>query len=299
MNAFQRSAIIVGYEWRRALAKKSVLALIILAIAVQTLILALYSQFTVGTMFLTEEVKPFMWILGVLQGQGLFVQLIAIIIAGSTMSEEYEHGTADILLSKPITKVDYLSGKFLGGFSLLASVEVLTTVVGVVLASYFFGPQNGLQYVPIMFLAIVYSTLIFFSLSFMFSEVFRRSTLAMLIAFAILFASSIISQLLAWLYLTTEEYLYFYLSRGIPTWGANYFPSLLMRELMTIPSTVFLNLINDPLIPIEAEIRGVSETILVREALQQAAIIVAVYAIIFILMAVYRLRKSDVTKKTA
>ena len=299
MGALRRISVIVGYEWRRALAKKSVLALIILAIAVQTLILALYSRFTVGTMFLTEEVKPFMWILGVLQGQGLFVQLIAIIIAGSTMSEEYEHGTADILLSKPITKVEYLSGKFLGGFSLLALVEVFTTVVGVILASWFFGPQNGLQYVPLMFLAIVYSTLIFFCLSFMFSEVFRRSTLAMLIAFAILFASSIIGQFLAMLYPITGEYLYFYLSRGIPTWGANYFPSLLMRELMTIPSTTFLNLINDPLIPVEAGIRGVSEAILVREALQQAAVIIAVYAIIFILVAVYRLRKSDVTKKTA
>lgn len=299
MSALRRITVIVGYEWRRALAKKSILALIILATTLQILIMFLFSRFTVHTMFLTEEVKPFMWILGVLQSQGFFVQLIAIIIAGSTMSEEYEQGTADILLSKPITKVEYLSGKFLGGFSLLALVEVLTTVVGVILASWFFGPQNGLQYVPLIFLAVVYSTLIFFCLSFMFSEVLRRSTLAMLIAFAILFASSIISQLLAWLYMTTKEYLYFYISRGIPTWGANYFPLLLMRELMTIPSTAFFDMINDPLISIEATIRGVSEAILVREALQQAAVIVAVYAIIFILVAVYRLRKSDVTKKTA
>jgi ABC-type transport system involved in multi-copper enzyme maturation permease subunit len=133
----------------------------------------------------------------------------------------------------------------------------------------------------------------------MFSEVLRRSTLAMLIALAVLIASSIISQLLAWLYLTTSEYLYFYLSRGIPTWGANYFPSLLMRALMNIPSNILLDAINDPLIPIEVTKRGVSEAILVSEALQQAAMIIAVYAIIFILVAVYRLLKSDVTKKTA
>ena len=297
MKTLRRVAVIIGYEWGRALAKKKVLALIILGIAFQTLIMILFSRFT--SMFLTEEVKPFMWIFGVLQGQGFFIQLIAIIIAGGSMSEEYEHGTADILLSKPITKVEYLSGKFLGGFSLLAFVEVLTTVVGVILASSFFGPQTNLQYVPLIFFAVVYSTLIFFCLSFMFSEVLRRSTLAMLIAFAILFASSIISQLLAWLYFTTEEYLYFYLSRGIPTWGANYFPLLLMRKLMTIPSTTFLNLVNDPLIPFEAVKRGVSEAILVTEALQQATVIIAVYATIFILVAVYRLLKSDVTKKTA
>jgi len=299
MNALRRIAVIISYEWRRSLAKKKILALIALAIAFQTLIIVLFSQFTASSMFLTEEARPFMWIYGVLQGQGLFVQLIAIIIAGGSMSEEYEHGTADILLSKPITKVEYLSGKFLGGFSLLAFVEVLTTAVGVILASWFFGSQNGLQYAPVMFLAIVYSTLIFFSLSFMFSEVLRRSTFAMLIAFAILFASSIISQFLVWLYIITKDYLYFYLSRGIPTWGANYFPSLLIRELVTIPSTFFLDLINEPLISTEAGIRGVSEAILVREALQQAAVIVAVYAIIFILVAVFRLLKSDVTKKIA
>jgi len=296
MSALRRINVIVGYEWRRAIAKKSVLTLIILAIAFQTLIMVVFSRFG-ATMFLTDEDKSFMWIYSVLQGQGFFIPLIAIVIAGGSMSEEYEHGTADILLSKPITRVEYMSGKFLGGFSLLALVEALPTVVGVVLAVWFFGPQNSLQYVPLLFLAIVYSSLIFFCLSFMFSEVLRRSTLAILIAFAILIASSIISQLLASLYMITGEYLHFYLSRGIPTWGASYFPSLLIKELMTLPSTAFFA--SDPLISFEAAKRGVSETILVGEALQQAAIIVAVYAIIFILVAVYRLRKSDVTKKTA
>lgn len=297
MNALQRITVIVGYEWRRAIAKKSVLTLIILAIVFQTLIMIVLSRFAAGIMSLTDEVKSFMWIYSVLQGQGFFIPLIAIIIAGGSMSEEYEHGTADILLSKPIARVEYMSGKFLGGFSLLAFVEALPTVVGVVLAVWFFGPQNGLQYVPLLFLAIVYSSLIFFCLSFMFSEVLRRSTLAILIAFAILIASSVISQLLASLYMMTGEYLYFHLSRGIPTWGASYFPSLLMKELMTIPSSAFIS--SDPLISIEATKRQVSEAILVREALQLAAIIVAVYAIIFILIAVYRLLKSDVTKKTA
>jgi ABC-2 type transport system permease protein len=278
MDALRRVAVIAGYEWRRALAKKKILALIILAIAFQTLIMVVFSQF-VGTMFLTNEAMSFMWIFGVLQGQGLFVQLIAIITAGGSMSEEYEHGTADILLSKPITRVEYMSGKFLGGFSLLAMVEALTTFVGVVLSLWFFGAQSGLQFAPLMFLAIVYSSLIFFCLSFMFSEVFRGSTLAMLIAFGILIASSVISPILAALYSMSGQYLYVYLSRGIPTWAATNFPSLLMSELITTPSTVL----------------SAGDL----EALYQAAMIIAVYAIIFIVIATYRLLKSDVTKKTA
>ena len=278
MDALRRVAVIAGYEWRRALAKKKILALIILAIAFQTLIMVVFSQF-VGTMLLTNEAMSFMWIFGVLEGQCLFVQLIAIIVAGGSMSEEYEHGTADILLSKPIRRVEYMFGKFLGGFSLLAMVEALTTFAGVVLSLWFFGAQSGLQFAPLMFLAIVYSSLIFFCLSFMFSEVFRGSTLAMLAAFGVLIASTVISPFLAMLYSTTGQQSYIYLIKGIPTWAATNFPSLLMSELITTPSTVL--------------------SVTDREALYQAAMIIAVYAIIFIVIAAYRLLKSDVTKKTA
>jgi len=278
MGGLGRVGTIIGYEWRRALAKKKILALIILVIAFQTLIMVAFSRF-VGTMFLSNEAGSFMWILGVLEGQGLFVPLIAIMVAGGSMSEEYEHGTADILLSKPITRVEYMCGKFLGGFSLLAMIEALTTFVGVVLSLWFFGAQTGLQFAPLMFLAMVYSSLIFFCLSFMFSEVFRGSTLAMLMAFGILIASSVIGPILTALYSMSGQHLYVDLGRGIPTWAATSFPSLLMSELITAPRTV---------LPVADS-----------EALYQAAIIIAVYAVIFIVIAAYRLLKSDVTKKTA
>jgi len=278
MGGLGRVGTIIGYEWRRALAKKKILALIILAIAFQTLIMVAFSRF-VGTMFLTNEAGSFMWILGVLEGQGLFVQLIAIMVAGGSMSEEYEHGTADILLSKPITRVEYMCGKFLGGFSLLAMIEALTTFVGVVLSLWFFGAQSSLQFAPLMFLAVVYSSLIFFCLSFMFSEVFRGSTLAILMAFGILIASSVIGPILTALYSMSGQHLYVDLAKGIPTWAATSFPSLLMSELITAPRAV---------LPVADS-----------EALYQASIIIAVYAVIFIVIAAYRLLKSDVTKKTA
>jgi ABC-2 type transport system permease protein len=278
MDALGRVGAIIGYEWRRALAKKKILALIILAVTFETLIMVVFSR-VVGTMFLPSEAKPFMWILGVLQLQGLFVPLIAIITAGGSMSEEYEHGTADILLSKPITRVEYMSGKFLGGFSLLAIVEALTTFVGVVLSLWFFGAQSDLQFAPLMFLAIMYSSLIFFCLSFMFSEVFRGSTLAMLMAFGILIASSIISPILIDLYSMSGQNVYIYLSKGFPTWAATGFPSFLMSQLITAPTT------------------GLPASDL--EPLYQAALIIAVYAIVSILIATFRLLKSDVTKRTA
>jgi ABC-2 type transport system permease protein len=274
MGALRRVGVIAGYEWNRALAKKKVLALVILAIAFQTLLIVGFYELyrSTGTTFVGSS-NDFIWISAVLGGAGeglFFVQLIAIIVAGASMSEEYEHGTADILLSKPITRIEYLFGKFLGGFSLLVMFEALTTVAGVVLSIGFFGAQSDLQFAPLVFLAIAFSSLIFFCLSFMFSEVFRGTTLAMLMAFAIYIASSVITPIL--------DYLYGTVARVTPTWAATNFPLLLMSELITAPNTVL----------------SAVDT----EALYEAALIVAVYAIVFVIIAAYRLLKSDVTKKT-
>jgi ABC-2 type transport system permease protein len=262
--------VIAGYEWRRALAKKKILALVILVVAFQTLVMVALSRVS----FMTSAAGSFMWIFGVLEGQSFFLPLIAIIIAGGSMSEEYEHGTADIMLSKPIKRIEYLSGKFLGGFSVLAMIEALTTFVGVVVSLVLFGSQSNLQFSPLMFLAIAYSSLIFFCLSFMLSEVFRGSTLAMLVALGTLFASSIMGAILSLI----AEPSYIYVVRGVPTWAAGNFPSLLLSELMTAPSVL----------------PSANFT-----ALYEAALIIAVYAIVLTVIAAYRLLKSDVTKKTA
>ena len=266
MGGLTRVGTIIDYEWRRALAKKSIFALIILAIVFQTLIMV-GERAASAEGFVTTDLS-LIWITGVLEG-GLFVQLIAVIVGGGSMSEEYEHGTADILLSKPIKRVEYMSGKFLGGLSLLAMVEALITFVGVVLSLAFFGAQSGLQFAPIMVLAIIYSSLIFFCLSFMFSEVFRGTTLAILLAFAVFIASLVISPTLTFLYGTS--------ARALPAWAATEFPSLVMSELITGSSVL------PP--------RDLG-------ALGQASLIIAVYAILFTLIAAYRLLKSDVTKKT-
>src|SRR5208337_2555285 len=121
MSVLERVGVIAEYEWRRAIAKKSVFALVILAAAIQTLVIVSNYEFNrssgIGPLGINNS---FMWIMSVLGGgsQALFIPLIAIIIAGGSMSEEYEHGTADILLSKPISRIEYLFGKLLGGFSL-------------------------------------------------------------------------------------------------------------------------------------------------------------------------------------
>ena len=272
MNVLQRIAVIAGYEWRRAIAKKWILALIVLALTFEALYIILQSRFPAT--FLAEDV---IWVFGVLSAQSLFIQLVAILIAGSSMSEEYERGTADILLSKPIKRIEYMAGKFLGGFSLLVLVEASIAVTGVVLSFGFFGPQRDLHVFPLLFIAIVYASFLFFSLTFMFSELFRRSTMAMLVALGIFMVSSIVGSLLSYLYAVTNEVFYLDVSRLLPTWSAISLPTFLASEYITIPEGQFQFLPSGDV--------------------QLAAVIVALYTIFFILMASFRLVRSDVTKK--
>jgi ABC-2 type transport system permease protein len=281
MNTLQRIFVILSYEWNRALAKKKILALIILAIVIQVLPFVAFTQ--IAPEFLTEDAKATMWILGALGGQSLFIPLVAIIIAGGSMSEEYEHGTADMLLSKPIRRVEYMTGKFLGGFSLLVALEALMVTIGVLMGYAFFGPQNYLQFAPLIFVAIAYSSLLFFSLTFMLGEVFRKGTLAMLTAIGVFIASQILYGVLILLHfysVTAGEPNQFYidLSKLLPTWSAGNLPTFIASELMP--------LLNNPLIT------------LATGEIALPAIIIAVYFVVSVAITVARLLKSDVAKKT-
>lgn len=285
MSFLRRSANLIVYEWRRALAKKKFYVLVILAFVLQIGVLALFNylftnpppDFPFGA--LLEGMKPIMWIVGALGPQGLFIPILAAIIAGGSMSEEYERGTADILLSKPITKLEYMTGKYLGGLTLLSFVIALTTALGVILSLAFFGPQESLQFVPHAYAALVYANLIFFSLAFMLSEVLRGTTLAMLATIGILVASLVISGFLNAMYQLTleQEQIYMDIAKLLPNWAVSNFPSFLLAELITVPTSPFI-------------------TVQSGEVLLAGAII-AVYTIVSILIAAFRLIKSDVTKK--
>ncbi len=284
MNPLQRVTIITSYEWRRALAKKKFLVLLILALALQIGIFALFhyfftnppSGFDTLEVFL-EEIKASMWLVGVLGPQGLFIPLIAIIIAGGSMSEEYERGTADLLLSKPVTKTEYMAGKLLGGLSLLGFVIAITTTLGVTLAYGLFGPQESVHFAPVIFLVLLYSNMLFFSMTFMFSELFRRTTLSMLAAIGILVASAFIGGILSMMNAITGEQLYLEISKWLPNWSVSNLPSFVASELITAPESPFVSIPGGDI--------------------QLAAAIIAVYTIASILIAVLKLVKSDVTKR--
>lgn len=287
MGFLQRSVNLVTYEWRRALAKKWLYVLVILALALQVGLFALFHYFLtnphpgfdiMGPSL--EEIKASMWLVGVLGPQGLFIPLVAIVIAGGSMSEEYERGTADILLSKPVTKIEYMTGKFLGGLSLVGFVIALMTTLGATLAHGLFGPQESLQFLPVIYLVLLYANLLFFSLTFMFSEVFRRTTLSMLAGIGILVASLFIGGILSMMYfISGGEQLYLEISKWLPNWSVSNLPSFVASELIAAPENPFVSVLGGDI--------------------QLVAAIIAVYTVISILIATLRLVRSDVTKKGA
>jgi len=99
---------IAFYELRRTVARKKVLALVILTILVDTI--PYYFLSTAGSSSVPLAARPYLWVVGVFLPQAFFLQFIALFISAGSMSEEYEQGTAEILLSKPVSRDEYFWG---------------------------------------------------------------------------------------------------------------------------------------------------------------------------------------------
>jgi len=211
-----------SYEIKRAIARKKVLALIIFTILLN--VLPYYALSAAGTTLIPTSVYPYIWVVGIFAVGPLFLNFTAILIAAGAMSEEYEQGTAELLLSKPVRRSDYFTGKFLGGYILFLSILALTLFLSFASAFTFFGTQNSLYIIPGLFLAQAFSSLAFYSLAFMLGELIRRSSLAYIFSSAAFFSSYIISAFLGIVYEITGKEIYKTVEIYLPTSPASSLP---------------------------------------------------------------------------
>jgi ABC-type transport system involved in multi-copper enzyme maturation permease subunit len=66
---------------------------------------------------------------------------------GSTVfSDEYEAGTSDFWLTRPISRTEYYIGKALGGIALILTIISAYTAFSVGIAWFVFGPQQRLDF---------------------------------------------------------------------------------------------------------------------------------------------------------
>jgi ABC-2 type transport system permease protein len=234
MNRADVILTFIRYEIKRAIARRKVLALIAFTVLLDTL--PYYALSTAGTDVIPGPAYPYVWVAGVFAVQPLFLNFTAILIAAGAMSEEYEQGTAELLLSKPVRRNDYFAGKFLGGYSLFLGILALNMFLSVASAFTFFGMQNSLDILPGLFLVQAFSSLIFYSLAFMLGEIVRRSSLAYIFSSAVFFSSFIISAYMGLIFTLTRKSIYRTVQIYLPTSPANSLPIQYASSLL--PQTV-------------------------------------------------------------
>ena len=269
------------YEIRRAIARKKVLTLVALTILIGTA--PYYLLEVVHTSLITPPLKPYMWIIGVFLPQAFFVQFTALLIAAGSMSEEYESGTAEVLLSKPVSRDEYFFGKYLGGYALLFGILVLDATLTVTSATFVFGPQVDLGILPMIVVAQVFAASVFYSVAFMFGELIRRSSLSYIIAASVFFTSEIIGGILDFLYDLTGSGVYVTANRYLPTSPVDSLALLLAEP--KIPSTASIIFRLGPLAtPVETSTAA-------------AALLITAYAVTAVLIALTYFGRMDVAKR--
>src|SRR5207247_9012940 len=92
----------IRYEIKRAIARRKVLALIAFTVLLDTL--PYYALSTAGTTLIPSSAYPYICVAGVFAVQPLFLNLTAILISAAAISAEYEQGTAELLLLKPVQR---------------------------------------------------------------------------------------------------------------------------------------------------------------------------------------------------
>jgi ABC-2 type transport system permease protein len=211
-----------AYEVRRALARKKVLAMVAFIALLDTV--PYYILSTSGTALIPSYVFPYVWVAGALAPFALFIQFVAILIAAGAMSEEYEAGTAELLLSRPVSRTEFFLGKFLGGYLLLGSLIALNALLSIVSATLAYGMQAGIWSVPGLVLVEIYSSVLFYSVAFMVGELVRRSSLAYILSSALLVSSQIVGTYLDLAYELSGKTIYQTVHVYLPTTIAGSLP---------------------------------------------------------------------------
>jgi ABC-2 type transport system permease protein len=270
------------YEIRRATARKKVLVLVVVTILISTIPVILIRS--VGSSFLPLPDYPYVWVFGIFIVQGFFLPFTALLIAAGSMSEEYEQGTAEVLLSKPVTRNEYFAGKFTGGFLLITGVILLNAVLSVTSSTFTFGTQEALNVVPPVVLSQVYSALIFFSVAFMSGELVRRSSLSYIIASAVYFTSEVAGIILRAIYTLTGDVFYQQVNVYLPTTPISSLPLLVGQPGLPAAADYILRLVGN----------GPTET-----SLWFSVGLIALYAIVATTIAALYFNRVDVAKRVA
>ncbi|MCP8320655.1 MAG: ABC transporter permease [archaeon] len=117
---------------------------------------------------------------------GFFVFLFAIAIGMNSIPEEFEHGRAHILFSKPVSRSLIFLAKVVAALIILTIAYIILYLIGLGLSYAIYGPQEYMIFSPFLILGILLSTILYLSIVFFFGAVSKSSIIAALGSFGIL-----------------------------------------------------------------------------------------------------------------
>jgi len=233
---YSRSRVLIQlslYEIKKNIRRFIVLALFILSILFifGSIAIILFFQMSASTFNMPQSLfGKYEWFY-VISMPGFFIGLMGIAIGGGLFSSEYEDRTSYVLYTKPLTRLDIFLGKFIGGYLLTAVLTLVYAVIGVLSSLVIFGDLDGSHAIIPVILSMIYSQLLFFSISYMFSQLTKRTLISIVICVAlIIFLPIIQSMLIIFSSLLNLKYLK-YVIYLLPTW-ANQLPTYVAMDLL-------------------------------------------------------------------
>lgn len=271
---------IAGYELKKTLARKRVLAIVALIFLLEV------SIYLISTLLPRSFIAPFIpvaWAVGLLAPAGLLLHILALTVGSASFSEEYELGTADYWLTRPVSTTEYFVGKVAGSAVFMTLIIALYSVLSLLLPWFIYGPQSKLEFYVLGVSSSILAMLTFLSIGIAMGEILRRSMLATITSAAAFFASFIAEFYLNIVSRINNDPSLIELSRLLPTWPSIRLVSSVVAE--ALPGGLLLT---GP-----APIAG---TIPAPE-LGTALASISMYAAIFLAMAHARLSRTDVTRR--
>jgi ABC-2 type transport system permease protein len=274
--------VLVVYELRRVLAKKRVLVLIAAVFLMEA---GLYLVVTRLPPSFLGPTSSYVWMLGIVAPTLGLLQVTSLMVGSTVFSDEYEAGTSDFWMTRPISRTEYYIGKVLGGLALVLIIISAYTAFSVSIAWSVFGPQQRLDLLVTSLPASVASSLPFYAIGLAFGEALRRGILATVLSGLTFFGSYIFEGYANIVAALSDDRALLELSQLLPTWGSTRITTDVLVQGLTssgLPSTGILSFL--------ARSSGGSSPSLM-------LLNVAAYTAIALLLAWLRLRTSDVTRR--
>ncbi len=226
---------------------------------------------------------PIAWTVGLLAPAGLLLHILALTVGSASFSEEYEMGTADYWLTRPISMAEYFIGKTLGSLTFITIIIGFYSVLSLLLPWYIYGPQTRLDIFALAVLVSIASTGPFLSLGISMGELLRRSMLATITSASAFFASVIIETYITFVGLINNDPTIIELTRYLPTWPATRLVSTALADVLPtgipVPGPT----------PFTGAIPG--------QEIWAALANLAIYTALFLTIALVRLTRTDVTRR--